>query len=97
MEADRSSLRVVGERHGDPPRAECAAVTASAAAGMFVSSGEGIGLDKAGKFVRRAGTETGKVGVRERVLADFSASMAEGVRFELTVPLRARRFSRPVP
>jgi hypothetical protein len=30
-------------------------------------------------------------------LPAFSAMMAEGVGFEPTVPLRARRFSRPVP
>ena len=28
---------------------------------------------------------------------DFSTCLAEGVGFDPTVPLRARRFSRPVP
>jgi hypothetical protein len=30
-------------------------------------------------------------------LAEIATSLAEGVGFEPTVPLQARRFSRPVP
>ncbi len=37
-----------------------------------------------------------QVGDMQRIVANF-CEMAERVRFELTVPLRVRRFSRPLP
>ena len=52
------------------------------------------------RYDRKTGFRTPKTSFPFKVLADISAGlkqMAEGVRFELTVPLRARRFSRPVP
>ena len=46
---------------------------------------------------RRSGREGSRQKPKTRVLLGFLSFLAEGVGFEPTVPLRARRFSRPVP